>query len=802
MNMKCLWIAILSLLFALGAYAQEAAFRAAKPVWPKDRETEMNCTAGFRTIVDKLPGQSYVLRVAASTTYRVFAAGKFVGYGPARGPHGWYRIDEWHLESWMHPGKNVVAVEVAGYNVNSYALLDQPSFLQAELIAGSEVLAATGVDDKPFPARVLTERVQKVQRYSFQRPFSEVWRFGADSLAWRLSPEEAFTPEPCSIRPSVELLPRRVSYPRFEVRSPIQLVAEGTLAPKEPGGKKPRIILAKTNDTCRGYAGDDIEANPLADLAAVTMTATSKEAKSLEHDAAFALGANQFKTLDFGTNYTGFIGLSLTCREQAHLIVAFDEILSDGDVSYTRLNCVNTVGFDFAPGQYTVTTMEPYTLRYLKIAVIEGACEDVHTFLYDYTNPDTTEAHFACADGHLNHLFAAGVETFSQNAVDVFMDCPSRERAGWLCDSFFTARVAKDLAGVTRVEDTFLENFALPQQFPHLPPGMLPMCYPSDHDNGNFIPNWALWFVVQLEEYAARGGNPAIVESLKPKVAALFDYFKPFKNSDGLLEKLDKWVFVEWSRANDFVQDVNYPSNMLYAGALSAAGRLFDVPEWKSEADAVRETVRKQSFDGEFFVDNALRKDGKLEVTGNHTEVCQYFAFFFDVATPETHAKLWETLRSQFGPKRGETKAFPEVFPANSFIGNMLRIELLSRAGLCQQVLDESVDYLLYMADRTGTLWENVTPTASCDHGFASHIVHTLYRDVLGLYRIDTVHKNIQIRFADLTLPSCEGTVPTPDGAVTLRWHRDGKKLRYHIEMPAGYEAVATTSCPLEIASE
>ena len=67
-------------------------------------------------------------------------------------------------------------------------------------------------------------------------------------------------------------------------------------------------------------------------------------------------------------------------------------------------------------------------------------------------------------------------------------------------------------------------------------------------------------------------------------------------------------MFVEWSEANDFVQDVNYPSNMLYAGALAAAGRMYGLPELTAKAEKIRETIRRQSFDGEFFVDNAVRR--------------------------------------------------------------------------------------------------------------------------------------------------------------------------------------------------
>jgi alpha-L-rhamnosidase len=50
----------------------------------------------------------------------------------------------------------------------------------------------------------------------------------------------------------------------------------------------------------------------------------------------------------------------------------------------------------------------------------------------------------------------------------------------------------------------------------------------------------------------------------------------------------------------------------------------------------IPETIRRQSFAGEFFVDNAIRKDGRLQVTRNRSEFCQYFAFCFDVATSPT----------------------------------------------------------------------------------------------------------------------------------------------------------------------
>ncbi len=51
-------------------------------------------------------------------------------------------------------------------------------------------------------------------------------------------------------------------------------------------------------------------------------------------------------------------------------------------------------------------------------------------------------------------------------------------------------------------------------------------------------------------------------------------------------------------------------------------------PDMTDDAERIRETIRRQSYEGGFFSDNAVRVNGKLQVTTNRTEVCQYFAFY------------------------------------------------------------------------------------------------------------------------------------------------------------------------------
>jgi alpha-L-rhamnosidase len=780
---------LLLLLTCANLAVSAPTFDSAKPIWPKGRETEKNLFVGFRATFKAPAQEKVILRATGATIYRVFLNGHFLAHGPARGPHGFYRVDEWDLTDKLLPGANVVAFEVAGYNVNSYSLLDQPSFLQAEVVAGGNVLASTDGKGAAFIAAILKERVQKVQRYSFQRAFSEVYRLAPGYDRWLSDPAAALGETRVSAQPAKALLPRRVDYPDYTVRQPSWLVSQGQV---QTGLKVDKLwkdrSLTGVGPKFGGYPEKDLETIPSLELQTIANATNHAINQPWTPGELQVLKSNAWQIVDFGCNLTGFLGAKLTCRSKTRLFLTFDEILSNGDVDFKRLGCVNAISYELQPGTYELESIEPYTLRYLKLIVLEGDCAVQNLYLREFAGAGVWQAHFAASDERLNRLFAAGRETFRQNALDIFMDCPSRERAGWLCDSFFTARVAKDLCGDTRIEKNVFENYRLPPKFAFLPDGMLPMCYPADHNDGVFIPNWSLWFVVELEEYLERSGDHETVDALRPRVLRLFDYFKKFRNEDGLLEKLESWVFVEWSAANSFVQDVNYPSNMLYAKALDAAGKMYGLSELEEDAERIRETIRRQSFEGGYFADNAKRLNGKLQTTTNRTEVCQYFAFFFDVAKPETHHELWDRLVKDFGPQRKQTKAFPEVHPANAFIGNVLRLELLSRYGLCQQLLDESLAYQLYMAERTGTLWENDGAYASCDHGFASHGgVHVLYRDVLGLQDVDTVNKSVQLRFTDSRLDWCEGRLPTVDGPVELRWRKDAGKLIYQVTAPAGY---------------
>ncbi len=714
------------------------SFTKARPVWEEGKEREYNYTLDF---VAQIKGDtpSATLSLALSTSYILLINGNFVVHGPARAPHGYYRVDEIPISEHLTEDQNTVAIRVAGYNSNCFSYIEAPSFLCAEIKSGEKVLAYTAESCDDFKAYPLKERVRCVSRYSFQREFAEHYSLPERSFAAeRGIPADA----PCRLSEAEtkQFLFREAPYPEFS-RLPAKRIVQCGRIDLSANDRYPNFRLCMRADPLvhpddpiiHGFDKTEIEYTPHETVKKINIV--TKEA-SCDAPSRIHVSENGYADIDMGKNYTGLFEFELEAERSGEMLIIFDEIMQNGEVNGFRCGSANVIGIKFAKGVHKFVSAEAYTFKFARAVALGSTVTLKHFGLIEYAFPkslikkklDTSK----CDSGDIADIFDAAVETFAANTLDIFMDCPGRERGGWLCDSFFTARAEYALTGHSMVERIFLSNFLYPEKFDNIPSGMLPMCYPADHTKGMFIPNWAMWYAVELREYVARTSDTALKDDAREKMYSLLTYFRQFENEYGLLEKLENWVFIEWSKANDFVQDVSFPSNMLYSMFKSALAEMYGDSALSAEATSLRETIKSLSMtDSGFFCDNANRVNGKLVLSGERSEACQYYAFYSGVATPESHPWLWNTLVADFGYQRKATGKYPEIYEANSFIGNYLRLDLLEKYGYCDILLDSIKGYFGYMAKETGTLWEHTAPTASCNHGFASHVAYWL--DRLGL---------------------------------------------------------------------
>ncbi len=636
-----------------------------------------------------LSADAVKLRVCAADFFRVYADGKLVSYGPERTAAGYAIVREINVV-----GIDNIRIVVDAYNVPCYACDCQLPYFAAEILNAKGEVLLTSND---FSVWKDVRRCRNVPRYSYQRGFLEVYDYTKDIVAVK---EENV----------------------YAVSAPVFLNGIGDTADY-------REITPTLQNTGVFNGFDDIQ-----DVWWTVRGGYKSQKGDFDVYEDFVNKVNGYDYSDytFGRECTGFVGLNVETQEECEIFAVFEEFLPDGEWRFRRTACNDFIRWKLPIGKFHLLSAEPYALQFLKI-IYKGKAK-IAPFMVALENAQPSCVQI---DGNekIVKLFNAAESSFRQNAFDIFTDCPGRERAGWLCDSYFTAQTERLFFGNSRIEKRFLENYVI-GEYDEIEANMLPDCFPAQHTDCTFIPNWAMWFVIELYEYYQRTGDRAFINRAKKKVNGLLRYFSALENEYGLLEDLRGWIFIEWSVSNspDYVQGVNFPSNMLYAYMLEKTAALYNDNLLFEKAASIKVCVREMSFDGNFFADNAVRINGKLTRCGNHvSETCQYYALFTKTACGEKFADFSKKMSEEFGPKR--TDKYPEIGRSNMFIGNYLRFFWLCEAGESDRVLQESVEYFYGMAERTGTLWEKddpALPSMSCNHGFASVAAVLILRCLIG----------------------------------------------------------------------
>lgn len=691
-----------------------SGFQAALPIWAKNITEEMNVHLKLATNI-KADGAD-CLRIATHGFYQLKINGEFVSYGPARAGRGFFRIDEIIIKDKLYEENNYIEILLYSYGVESFTIIKQAPFVTCEIIKSDEIIAATG--NKGFVLERLKNYSQSISKQSFQRGFVESYIID-DSIV-----SEKVKEKICEDKKYIE---REVDYSDYEEMKLEKFISCGKFKIEIPNEYLKMQAEMKSPEECEQFLV------PREDI--------TKELQRIKYETlneyngdTIVLKKGDFAIGKFERECTGVIAFKCKCETDSVLYVTFDETLINNYVNPQRLNCNMVVKYRMKKGEYNFLTFEPVSLKYICFNNLEGnvTIENVHVIEIKH-----------CAvlhkkdfkDPKVQKIYDASLETFRQNAIDIFMDCPSRERAGWLCDSFFMARAEHFFTGNSKIEKNFLENFLMEDNYENIPQGMIPMCYPANHSDGVYIPNWPMWLVLEIYEYYNRTSDIQMIKSYQEKLYRLYTFFEKYENEDGLLENLEQWVFVDWSESNVHTQDISFPSNMMYAYMLDTMSVLYHDAVLKNKAETIRNKIRELSYNGHFFCDNLLKHKDGYKPSNVCTESCQYYAFFTKTAIPDNYPELWNKLIYEFGPERVKNGLHLNIAPSNAFVGNFIRLELLSEYHMWEKLLDEIKLYFGYMAERTGTLWENIDDKVSMNHGFSSQVAVWTYECVKAIER-------------------------------------------------------------------
>lgn len=687
-------------------------------VWAEGQKNQMN--RAFAFVLDLGKKQMGEICLSAASCYKVIADGKLMGFGPNRTAHGYARAAVYPFNA------QYITVEVQSHFVPNFCWVKREPFFACVLKteSGKEYFA------EDFNCFALSDRVQKVRRYSFQRGFCETYINEKDRTAlYFCKPQNAFPRVKTEKAELPHLLPSETLNPALS-----EIFAEKVI---DSGYCKTSPEIAVYVDRTETLIGTVIEGFKRSEW----QDFSTDEISRITYLSGAKSGDYAYETLDFSRIVTGIVEVEIIAGNAGEVFFAFDEILSD-----EKLKTIKPFRGDTAnvfkwtvkkAGVYNLSAFEPYAFRYANVITSAGVKANVKVRAYE--NPEAGKMLFECDDKKIERIMEAARHTFAHNAVDLLTDCPSRERAGWLSDSFFSSVAERVFTGDNKVERAFLQNYILADKSGH-PKGMIPRCYPADYyEEDGFIPNWSLWYILEIYKYFTQYGYDETVEKSRANVEGILNYFVDFENEFGVLEDLKGWIFVEWSAANnsDHINGINVPSNACYYASLLAAAKVYGIKGLKEKAEKVKDYLLKNAYVDGFFVDNLIRNEkGDIIPTENYTETCQYYMFFFKCADKHTHKELFDKMLNEYGKSdssaSGGNPVKKQLTPSNMIYGVYMRLELLMREQKRVELLNECVRYFYDMTQKTGTLWENNTASASCDHGFASYVSRFIIYALFG----------------------------------------------------------------------
>ena len=699
------------------------------------------------------------------------------------------------ISKYLTKDLNRVTLRVVSYNLHSYSYLNQPGFLCAEISVDGEILAATGVED--WKACTI-KRAPVCERISHSRECVEIYTLDDDFYLWKLgygdfSPVTILDTEPIYL--THEALKPTLKEYFFEEVTGFGAVKVDPDHPieeffYEKGHPIFDTLPERPTTDCRRSV-EDPDGVVMADFDEEGLVLTPEDA------------TDYFASWDGGESRVGFIRIAVSCEEAGVIDIVRSEIQDvDGSLPYYFNNVTR---LHVPAGLTEFTTMEPALARYMQVYFRGVGQVTVHSLsILEDSYPDEKRATFLCSNDDINRLYKAAKKTLLLNTLDIFMDCPERERGGWLCDSLWTGRAASLLLSDNRVEREYLENFLLTPAdgmvhsfFPEVYPALKP-----SYKDMTGITTWTFWLMVEVCEFIRRTGDIAFRDEHKPRIEAFVAGSRDFKGSSGLLENLP-WLFIDWSMSNlgEHQQPVSSAANALYAYMMISLGETFGHPEWIAEGQAIRDILRKAIIGSEspatirYIPDSfTVDENGGLHSRGRFSEAAMYTSLWCGLFTPEEAPNLCKTVRDKMGPAPVFVKD-PMVGDSQLFIGLCIRLDMLARLGYYDKNFEDMLAiFTPQLTEGPGTLWENcIIDTSSRCHGFTSHAGVHLMRDVLGMgfttFEADGEGEPVlEITPHVCGLRWARGTRETPEGLVSVDWRYDSESFTLRVQAPKAYE--------------
>lgn len=502
--------------------------------------------------------------------------------------------------------------------------------------------------------------------------------------------------------------------------------------------------------------------------------------------AALTVPANMKRRVivDLGNYYCAYPVATLSCGHGAKFEVRWAESLFEkqpeqpafwsrpkGNRDEIEGKYFIGIGDTFIPEGGQKRRYEPFWWeagRYLEIFISTGEepliIDDFHLVETHY--PYQFSGHYEVPSPELTDLAPLAIRVLEMCSHETYMDCPYYEQMMYVGDTRLEV-----LATYTLTSDDRLPRKAIRlYDESRGPTGLTQARYPCRVPQ--FIPPFSLYWVAMVHDFALWRDDAAFVRERMPGVRAVLDAFAQRVNSNGLLEAVAGWNFVDW------------------------------VPNWDGGMPADADVGISGILNWHFVY--TLRMAAELEDVFGEPEFAMRHRRLADRVVAATTAVFWNGARGVYaddqahqhfsehaqcfailaGDRQTRLDA-PDLSPATIYFSHYLfeAAREMGRIDLLFKRLD-LWSYLKRMGFKTTV--EMPEPSRSDCHAWGAHPVYHTFASLLGIRPGGFGFRTVRIEPQLGPMPWGRGTIPHPQGTISVSLEKNGEHLAGVIDLPAG----------------
>lgn len=749
---------------------------------PRDVENEKNCY--FRAVRILNSERPATIDIAVESYYILYINGKVIGRGPARGTRRHNYFDSYEISEYLYPGKNVIALLICCMNIPTYiAVPAQPAFW-IRLDGTSQVpadwhvfLASDWRKDTPI--------------YTAQTGFAE-WRdMRMEPIGWMSGKGVSDWPAAVKIPADSaiylkKLLPRGIPPLQETVLPPVDIPVKASVK---------RV--------------DNLDVPEIAKLL-MEEEHFAIEQKRMDgfnewmcgNRTDFVLqpgpdGEGIALVFDFGAEIIGRFELEIAGRDDAVVDICYEEELWNNRLKAVAHSYNFADRYALRDGRQIIgNTISERGFRMVQIVVRNFkepmTVRSVRAIKAVY--PYIKRSSFTCDDFMLNKIWEACGETLSTCTTDIFIDCPWRERAFWVCDLMVENMTSLEFFGASSIHQRALRMIFSDARDNGLVPGVCP--YPEVHDR-NILPATNLYMPLIMRDYLLHSGDLNLIRELLPEVFKIFDAVEAWSDNEGLITAPENvWNLIDWSFSMTGVSLEGKNTallNYLYVTAIETAldlavlaGVSVDEAKYRTRAAQTAESADRRFFKpGENRLADCLETDGK---PSEHSSQLTHAIALLSGQVPDVRRKSYEAALN-------DNKILTPELYLSYFAFRAMR--------LCGQetvVLERIRKYWGAIVESgSPTIWEAgvhqkgkkaFNNAGSLCHGFATAPVDFIQTVILGVEPLTPGFTKFRISPKACGLKFAQGRIPTPHGNIHVRWDSNGTGLQVKLDVPPDTIAV------------